>query len=271
MSLYGHILPALVVLLTWFASTGLVAWLANRGKHTFARSISWAGFAAGICLSLIVYVAHGHGTTGPSPSDAYLSFGAALVIWGWLELTFLTGIVAGPRRTTSDPLARGWQRFSDAAATLIYHELAIAAVMVILVSLTWDSANPTGAIIFSLLFALRLSAKLNLFVGVPNMSDEIMPGHLEYLKSYFGPRRLHGALAFSLVVLLGLSLYLAARALAAPADSFAAVSATLVFTLAALGALEHLFLALPFRDGALWRWAIPATDKDKKKESGYGL
>ena len=261
MSLYGHILPAFVVLFAWFGSTGVVAWLANRGKDTFARSISWAGFAAGICLCVIVFAAHGHGPAGPDTTDAYISFGAALVIWGWLELTFLTGIVAGPRRIVSDPEARGWRRFSDAAATLIYHELAIAAVMVILVSLTWNSANMTGTIIFSVLFALRLSAKLNLFVGVPNMSDEIMPGHLEYLKTYFGPRRLHGALAFSLVVLLGLSIWLGMRALAAPADSFAAVSGTLVFTLAALGALEHLFLALPFRDGALWRWAVPGNQQ----------
>jgi hypothetical protein len=55
MSLYGHILPAVVVLFAWFGSTGVVAWLANRGKETFARSISWAGFAAGICLCVIVY------------------------------------------------------------------------------------------------------------------------------------------------------------------------------------------------------------------------
>jgi putative photosynthetic complex assembly protein 2 len=261
MSLHGHILPAFIVLLAWFGSTGAVAWLANRGKATFARSISLAGFAAGICLCVIVIAAHGHDAAGPSILDAYISFGAALVIWGWLELTFLTGIVAGPRRSPSDPHARGWRRFADAAATLIHHELAIAVVLVMLVSLTWNSANPTGAVIFALLFALRLSAKLNLFVGVPNMSDEIMPGHLEYLKTYFGPRRLHGALAFSLFALAALSLWLGARALAAPDDSFAAVSATLVFTLAALGALEHLFLALPFRDGALWRWALPDVRK----------
>lgn len=258
MSLHGHLVPALVVLFAWFGSTGVVAWLANRGKDTFARSISWAGFAAGICLCVIVYAAHGADAAGPSLMDAYISFGAALVIWGWLELTFLTGIVAGPRRTVSDPQARGWRRFSDAAATLIYHEIAIAGVMVMLVSLTWGSANATGAVIFTLLFALRLSAKLNLFVGVPNMSDEIMPGHLEYLKTYFGPRRLHGALAFSLAALAALSVWLGARALNAPDDSFTAVSATLVFTLAALGALEHVFLALPFRDGALWRWALPS-------------
>lgn len=261
MSLYGHILPLVVVFFAWFGSTGVVAWLANRGKETFARSISWAGFAAGISLCVVVATAHGHGTAGPDRLDAYISFGAALVIWGWLELTFLTGIVAGPRRTVSNPQAHGWQRFSDAAATLIYHELAIAAVMIILVSLTWNSANATGAIIFSLLFALRLSAKLNLYVGVPNMSDEIMPGHLEYLKTYFGPRRLHGALALTLLAMLALAVWLGMRALAAPADSFAAVSGTLIFALAALGALEHVFLALPFKDGALWRWALPARQQ----------
>ncbi|MBX9883425.1 MAG: DUF3623 domain-containing protein, partial [Novosphingobium sp.] len=37
-----------------------------------------------------------------------------------------------------------------------------------------------------------------------------------------------------------------------------AVSASLLASLAALGAVEHLFFALPFRDGALWGWALPA-------------
>ncbi|WP_373487081.1 putative photosynthetic complex assembly protein PuhE [Blastomonas sp.] len=256
MSLYGHILPLVVVLVAWFTSTGAVAWLANRSKATFVRSISWAGFAAGISLSVIVVSAH-----YPTVASAYVGFFAALVIWGWLELTFLTGIITGPRRAESDPQARGLRRFTDAAATLIYHELAIAAVLVILVSLTWNTANLTGTIIFGLLFALRLSAKLNLYVGVPNMSDEIMPAHLVYLKSYFGPRRLHGALALTLLAMVALSVWLGSLALAAPADSFAAVSTSLVFGLAALGALEHVFLALPFRDGALWRWALPARQQ----------
>jgi hypothetical protein len=35
------------------------------------------------------------------------------------------------------------------------------------------------------------------------------------------------------------------------------VGASLLTTLALLGVLEHLFLALPFRDGMLWGWAYP--------------
>ena len=35
------------------------------------------------------------------------------------------------------------------------------------------------------------------------------------------------------------------------------VGASLLTTLTLLGVLEHLFLALPFRDGMLWGWAMP--------------
>jgi len=93
---------------------------------------------------------------------------------------------------------------------------------------------------------------------VPNMHDALMPGHLAYLKSYFGPRRWHGMLALTIALLVAIALWLAGRALAAPASSFASVSASLISTLAALGALEHIFLALPYREGGLWRWAMPA-------------
>jgi hypothetical protein len=72
----------------------------------------------------------------------------------------------------------------------------------------------------------------------------------------------------AMVSLIGSGLYdcvlgsriLGGQALAAPAGSAAAVSASLIFALAALGAIEHLFFALPFRDGALWGWALPARN-----------
>ena len=36
------------------------------------------------------------------------------------------------------------------------------------------------------------------------------------------------------------------------------IGASLLAALAALGALEHVFLLLPVRDGALWGWALPS-------------
>lgn len=247
-------IPFFATIALWFASTALIVWLANRPRATFPASLA-AGGAAGVAgLLLVAFTSHDAG-----PAAAYLSFIGALAIWGWHELAFLTGAVAGPRRTP----AAGPPRFRQATAAVIHHELALAATALLLILLSWGAPNMTGALAFALLFGLRLSAKLNIFLGVPNLSDELLPAHLAYLKSYFGRPRFTPALAASLAATIALAVWLGVRA-----DS---TGATLLFTLAALGALEHLFLALPLRDGALWRWAIPGRPAKSIEGGGYGL
>lgn len=253
MSLAGPGTALVATALIWFTSTGLIAWAANRPRATFGRSLAWGGWIGAAGLTAVALSARSEGAMA-----AYAGFSGALAIWGWLELAFLTGAVTGPRRAPCPPSARGWRRFRLAAATVMHHELALGAALLLLVSLSWGAPNPTGALAFALLFALRLSAKINIFAGAPNFSDELLPAHLSYLKSYFGPRRLRAALVVSVALTALLALWLAARALGAPAGSGAAASAGLLAALAALGALEHLFLALPLRDAALWRWAMPA-------------
>jgi putative photosynthetic complex assembly protein 2 len=108
-------------------------------------------------LLLIVYTAADSG-----PAAAYLSFIGALCVWGWHELAFLTGAVAGTRRKHASG-ARGWTRFREGTAAVIHHEIALAATALLLLSLSWGEPNQTGAAAFALLFALRLSAKLNIF------------------------------------------------------------------------------------------------------------
>ncbi len=252
-SLAGHWVPMLVTLLVWFFATGLIAWLDNRDRTTFPRSLVIAG-AAGIAGLLTVIA----GSALATSAGAYLGFVGALMVWSWHEASFLMGAVAGPRREPSRPSAAGWDRFVDAGSTLIYHEIALALTALMLLSLSWNAPNPTGALVFLLLFALRLCSKLALYAGVPNQVGEMLPPHLDYLRSYFGPQRFSAMFACALAGTCALAVQLGANALAAPAGSAAAVSASLLFALAALGAIEHLFLALPFRDGALWGWALPA-------------
>ena len=107
------------------------------------------------------------------------------------------------------------------------------------------------------MFGMRLISKINLFVGVPNSSSEMLPDQLAYLKTYFGPNRMTLLLGLSIAAIAGATAWFAALALAAPVGSAAMVGASLLTTLALLGVLEHLFLALPFRDGMLWGWAYP--------------
>jgi hypothetical protein len=73
-------------------------------------------------------------------------------------------------------------------------------------------------------------------------------------------------LALSLIGSIALAAWLGQRA-----ATTGEAGAALLFALAALGALEHLFLALPLRDSALWRWAIPARRQTSHEGGGYGL
>ncbi|MFM9937806.1 MAG: putative photosynthetic complex assembly protein PuhE [Novosphingobium sp.] len=253
MSLAGHVVPFVVTLLVWFFATGLIAWLDNRDPATFPRALMIAG-ASGIAGLVAVVV----GSLLPTIAGVYIGFIGALMVWSWHEASFLMGAVAGPRREPSRPSARGWDRFIDASSTLIYHEIALALTAVMLLSLSWNAPNPMGAQVFVLLFALRLSSKLVLYAGVPNQIGTLLPPHLEYLCTYFGPQRFSAAFLCSLVGTFALAAWLGSNALAAPAGSAEAVSASLLFTLGGLGAIEHVFFALPFRDGALWGWALPS-------------
>ena len=250
MSLTDHLLPAVAVLFAWFASTGLVVWLVHRPKATYRGSMLWLTVAAVAAVALIALTRH-----DGSDGAIYASALGALVIWGWQEFAFLTGAAAGPRRGVADHFISGRRRFAQAAAALLWHELALAALFSLLVALSWGMANVTGAAIFGLLFVYRLAAKLAIFSGVPNLFDELLPPQLHYLRSYYGPRRFSLTLAAALIAGLAVAAALAGAAFGADAG----VGPSLLFALAALGALELLFLSLPVRDGALWRWARPAS------------
>ena len=249
----GHILPVAVTILTWFFATGLVAWLDNRERRTFPRSLLLAGIAGLGGIVLVGWSMHRATLTG-----AYVSLAGAILIWAWHEISFLTGIVTGPRREACPEGARGLARFYYAVAAMAWHEIGLALSALGLIWMSRDAPNQVGAMAFTLLLGMRLSSKLAIFLGVPNLSTDILPPQLAYLKTYFGPRRLGAELYLAIAGCVALAAWLGSLALAAPSGSGEAAAASLLFALATLGALEHLFLALPFRDGMLWGWALPS-------------
>lgn len=235
----------------WFIGTGLVAWAGNRPRATFGRSLTVAGFAGLWGLGVVVL-----SSRYATSAAAIAGLGGAIAIWGWHELSFLSGAVTGPRRTPCPPGLTGFARFRAATGSVIHHEIALAVTLALLASLSWNAVNPIGAQVFALLFVMRLSAKLAIYTGAPNFDDGLLPPQLEHLRSYFGPRRFHPALPVLTLGAVALAVWLGMRLYEAPAGP-AATGSALLFALAALGALEHLFLIIPMRDAALWRWALP--------------
>ncbi len=253
-----HAWPMLFVGLVWFVSTGAIIWLDNRDPRTFRSSMTGAGLLALVGLFAVVASAADATATG-----AYVAFAASTAIWGWHEMSFLMGYVSGPNRAPEAAGLTGWARFKSASATLIHHEVALVATGALLYAIVWNQPNTLAADSFALLYLMRLSTKLNIFLGVPNLSTDIMPAHLAYLKSYFRTAPMNALFPVSLAGSAWASWALWQAGLAAPAGSGSAAAYMMLFTLAAVALLEHLFIMLPLRDSVLWRWA-----QSKKIEAG---
>lgn len=242
----------------WFVATGAVLALDSRARTSFRTSLIVTGMLACAALGVIAVT-----VDSSTPFAAYVAFTGALAIWGWHELAFLTGAATGPRREPLPAGAQGWTRFRLSAATLIHHEIALALTLVLLAGLSWGSPNAVAAQTFGLLFAMRLSTKLNIFAGVPHFDTAMLPPHLAYFGTYFRRGPVGITMLFSLACLVGGAILLGDRAVAATGG--VAVGASLIFALVALGLLEHLFLILPTKDAALWRWA----NRHKMPENAY--
>ena len=253
--MFDLFVPVAFAIFIWWFSTGLVLLLNGMPRTTFRWSVL-------ISSVLALAAFYGLATTANKVSvvNAYCAFTCALLIWGWHELTFLTGWLTGPRKQVCTAPG-GWPRFKQAVAAIIWHELGILASGIVIIALTWNAANQIGTLTFLVLWAMRISAKLNLYLGVRNLSEELLPAHLTYMGSYFRKRTMNAFLPISIVaasvVLAGL-MVLASTAVVARADS---VGFVLVSTMLAMAILEHFLLVLPLPSTALWRWALRGRNR----------
>jgi len=235
----------------WWFSTGLVLLLDTLPRKTFRWSLLLSSM-----LGLAALVGLAQTAQQESLAAAYCAFTCALLVWGWHELTFLTGTITGPRRTPLPAGAQGWPRFKASVEAILWHELAILAVGIVIVAITWGGPNQVGTATFGLLWVMRISAKLNLYLGVRNLSEEFLPQHLAYMGSYFRRRRMNALLPWSVLGGSAAVAWLVVAALEPQVTHAQAVGYTLVATLLVLAVVEHLMLVLPLNPTALWKWAM---------------
>ena len=237
---------ALTVLL-WWGSTGLITGLVRRDPRSYPALLAATSITAVIGLAVLVGVREDTRVVA-----AIAGFCAALALWSWIEVTFLTGAITGQIRALPANLPRrGWRHALAALQAILGHELAIIvlAATVALLSIGWP--NTIGLATLLVLWVLRSSAKLNLFLGVRNLGEGFLPDHLAHLLEHFHHRRMNALLPFSLVLGSLLAVWLGSQAAAAtlPVE---AVGYTMVATLAALGVLEHLLMVAPLPPEMLW-------------------
>ena len=246
----GFWIPAAYAALAWWFTTGAILFLDSRAVRTFRWSMS----AASLVLVAALYEVR-LSAADPSVIGAYTAFSCAILVWGWLEMGFLMGYITGPRKSACASACSGWRHFIHGAQAVIYNELATAFAGGVLFIITSAMPNRMALWTFLILWAMRISAKLNLFFGVPNLGEGFLPPHLQYLKSFFKRRAMNVLFPFSVT---GSTIVLAmlVEKYAAADGNFRSVSLALLVTLLGLAVLEHWFMVLPLPSERLWAWAL---------------
>ena len=241
-------LPALYVLLVWWLGTGVVLWLQHRlppGSRRAAVTL--------ICLAALSMLALAISGATLSHAASLAGFTAAILLWGSLELAHNLGLVTGTHTDHCPAGARGWHRFRLALGTSIWHELSVLGTGIAVAVLLVEAINPTGALTFTVLWLMRWSAKLNLFLGVPNFNTDWFPSRLRHLASYI--RRAPVSLFYPLALTLATLVLVAMLHRGIGANGAERLVYGLPAVLLMLAILEHVFLAIPLPDQELWnRW-----------------
>ncbi|MGY6694483.1 MAG: putative photosynthetic complex assembly protein PuhE [Roseinatronobacter sp.] len=259
-------IAALAALFLWWFATGILLWRVHAADRGGPDQHAWS-----VILSLPLFIAGALGVhatlTDPTPQGVWFGFLSALALWAWIELAFLSGIVTGPNTRPCpaglDAAARFWAAFR----TVVWHEFLLLGVLIILILASIGAENSFALWTFLVLFVARISAKLNLFLGVPRINTDFLPKPLAHLSSYFRPGPVSSFFPLSVTLLaLAVGCFLERLWRAHQmADQGAIIGFTLLSMLTALALLEHWFMIWRVRDDKLWRWMIPAPTNTKRK------
>jgi len=253
---YDYALPALYTLFLWWFSTGVILYLDGLPRHTFRWSL--LGATALLIAALWALVATSSDTT---VTAAYVAFTCGVIAWGWNEMCFLMGFLTGPRKQACPEGCRGWRHFGHGIQAILHHELAIIATALVLLALTWDQPNQVGAWTFLILWFMRLSTKLNVFLGVPNLAEEFLPEHLQYLQHFFTRKRMNLLFPFSVTGATLATAWLIRTSLTPEMGAFETVALALMATLMVLAVIEHWFLVLPPPTTLIWGWGLRSHEQ----------
>src|SRR5271165_4925072 len=175
--------PAAYAVLLWWFTTGMILFLDGLPQTTFrwSMTVATAVLVPAACILR-------SSAADVSVSGAYAAFSCAILVWGWLEMSFLMGFITGPRKHACLECCSGWRHFLHASQAIIFNELATLAGALAILGATRHAPNQLALGVYLILWTMRLSAKLNLFLGVPNLGEKFLPAHLQYLKSFFRKR-----------------------------------------------------------------------------------
>ncbi|MEM6482337.1 MAG: putative photosynthetic complex assembly protein PuhE [Pseudomonadota bacterium] len=259
--------------LWWFSTGAILAAVryADRGGARGRLVCTLMGLPLLGC-GLWAYVSS---LSATDPIAVYVAFLSAIAVWGWVELSFLTGAITGPNPHNCPRHTGELERFVRAWGTVAYHEILLTMTLALLWLWGMGAENTVGLWTFTVLYFARISAKLNLYFGVPRFNLEFIPEALRHLPSHFRVSQFNWLFPLSITTLTFATACWLERMIHA-AGSGDAVGFALLAVLTALALLEHWLMVVPLPDAKLWRWMLPApkqtpTPHQATREGTNGL
>ncbi len=240
-----------VVFVWWFSTGAVLALVGLAARHPAA--FKWGTAAAFVAALSGIAVS----SQAAEDANAYCAFTCAILLWGTVEMSLLAGWITGPRPEACPRDCTPASRVGYALLAIAYHELALIATAGLVFTVTSGAPNRLSWWTFAALLMLRQSAKINLFLGVRTLNDELLPQQVRFMRSYFANKPINLLFPFSIAAATTATVLVAAAALGAK-SSFDGVALSLLASLIALGLLEHGFMALPMPVINLWRWSAQA-------------
>ncbi|MEM6638305.1 MAG: putative photosynthetic complex assembly protein PuhE [Pseudomonadota bacterium] len=250
------LVPVFVAIALWWGFTIATLYRTGLPESSFPRTLSMASVLAFAGLVLIARTTH-----LDTVSAAYAAFTGTLLVWAWHEVSYLLGFVTGPRPEACPETCSRTERFKRGVQASLYHELAIIATGGLVLALTFGAINRVAFWTYCILWGMRWSAKLNIFLGVRNLHLDFLPARSQYLSTFVTRASMNPLFPVSMglgALALGLCIAMAADA----ATLFVSTGAVLCATLLSLAMLEHLFLMIDVSDRALWRLGLRSRQPD---------
>ncbi|MEO1564051.1 MAG: putative photosynthetic complex assembly protein PuhE [Pseudomonadota bacterium] len=254
MTIFSAVLFACFV---WWFSTGAILWVvktADRGTQSAHRNATLAAIPVLVLGLTGLYLTADDG----SPMGVYLAFLSTIAVWGWFELAFLCGVVTGPMPKPCPPNVDSFERFLRGWGAVAYQEIALLFIAIGLLVVTEGTANQIGMLTFMILFFARMSAKLNIYMGVQNINTEFLPRPVRHLASHFRSARINWLFPIS-VSGLGFTTGFWIERVTAAQDPGMIIGYSLLAALTALAMIEHWLMVVPLADAKLWQWMLPQT------------
>jgi putative photosynthetic complex assembly protein 2 len=88
-------LGALFAVVAWWVATGVILYLDGLPTRTYGTSMAGATLVVAAGIAGVASC-----SDRQTVASAYCAFASTIAIWGWVELSFLTGFITGPTHGT---------------------------------------------------------------------------------------------------------------------------------------------------------------------------